>query len=95
MTEYLGNGKGQDMPLSELRLGDTVEIFDGPYGTGIVRKIDDKSVEFFRPYGHGENFAYGGTGNGSQIICYTGCETFSRSLSTKETIKVWRREKVF
>lgn len=94
MTEYLGNGKGADMPLSELRLGDTVELFDGPYGTGIVKQITERDVYFFRPYGQGEHFSYGGSDNGSQIICYTGTETFSRSRSGRETIKVWRRETV-
>ena len=81
MTEYLNNGKGQEMPLSEVHLGDTVEIFDGPYGTGIVNKIDDQ-VHFFRPYAHGENWSYTGG-----IICYTGIETFSRLRSKTETIK--------
>lgn len=89
MTEYLGNGKGETMPLSELRLGDTVELFDGPYSTAIVKQLTDNDVYFFRPYGHGENFSYTGG-----IICYTGTETFSRSRSTNETIKVWRRETV-
>lgn len=75
------------MPLSELRLGDTVELFDGPYGTAIVKQITANEVTFYRPYGHCENWSYV-----AGVICYVGVEEFSRSRLGRETIKVWRRE---
>ena len=85
MTEY----PNREMPLSELRLGDTVQVFNGPYGTGIVNQVDDKNVYFYRPYGHAEDWSHSGG-----VICFTGLEIFSRSRLTTETIHVWRRETI-
>ena len=89
MTEYLNDGKGQEMPLTDLHLGDCVQAFDGPYGTAIVKKIDNDIVTFFRPYGAHEHFSYSGG-----VICYVGIEEFSRGITARETIHVWRRERV-
>lgn len=88
MTEYL------ELKVSELRLGDCVQLFEGAYGTAIVNKRDDKEVGFYRHYGGVERFSYGGTGNGPQVICYVGLETFSRPITDGATVKVWRRETI-
>jgi hypothetical protein len=86
MTEYLN---GKELPLSELQLADCVEAFDGPYGTAIVKKIEDGLITFFRPYGANASFSYTGG-----VICYMGIEEFTRSVTPRETIRVWRREKL-
>lgn len=89
MTEYPNGGKGAVTPLTELRLGDCVEVFQGPYGSAIVKQIDDGQVTFFRPYGAHTDFAHTGG-----VICYVGVEEFSRTITPRETIKVWRRETI-
>jgi hypothetical protein len=77
----------REMSLTELRLADVVKAFDGPWGTAIVKNITKNEVTFFRPYGTTANFSMN-----SGVICYTGLETFSRMLSSKEKIFVYQRE---
>jgi hypothetical protein len=84
MTEYLN---GKELPIAELRIGDTVEVFDGPYGSATVKKIKDGLIWFHRPYGHFDNVRYG-----DAVICYVGVEEFSRFQTDSSTVKVWRRE---
>jgi hypothetical protein len=85
MTEYLN----KELPLSELKLADCVEVFDGPYGTAIVKHIADGQITFFRPYGTHADFSCG-----DGVICYTGIETFTRSATEREKMRVWRREEL-
>jgi hypothetical protein len=56
----------------ELHLGDVVRVFDGPWGTAIVKRIDSNAVTFFRPYGTKCDFTCS-----SGVICYMGLEEFS------------------
>lgn len=92
MTIYFDKGRGKTMPLTELQLGDTVELFDGPYGTGIVCEITDKDVWFYRPYGTNAGFSCTSPHGGIGVICYTGLETFSRPRNEREMVKVWQRD---
>jgi hypothetical protein len=46
--------------VSELRLADVVELFEGPFGTGVVRQITDEVVIIMRPYGVTGDFSYTG-----------------------------------
>lgn len=70
---------------AELRLGDVVELFDGPFGTAIVRQIKDKLVTMFRPYGaHADTVYTGG------LIPYTEVEDFNVRQDSTSTYKLWR-----
>ena len=72
---------------SDLRLGDTVNCFDGSFGTGIVRQITGDSVLVFRPYGTCGDFAYTGG-----VICYTGIEEISYPLNSLHLMTVYSRK---
>lgn len=85
MTTYLN----RNLKISELQLGDVVQLLDGPWGTAIVKQIKNGDVTFYRPYGHADNFSYTGG-----VICYTGLEEFSRPISDKSEVLVWRREEL-
>ena len=79
---------------NELCLGDVVECFEGPYGTGTVVKITNEYVRVFRVYVHVSDFSYTGG-----VMHYTGSETIDYPLDRSGTIplrehmrmKVWRR----
>lgn len=73
--------------VAELELGDVVKLFDGAFGTGIVKQIADGFVTMFRPYGASEDFAYSGG-----VICYTGVEEYKFSLTDKSEIFVYQRK---
>lgn len=51
-TTYVG--------IDDLRLADTVELFEGAFGTGIVRQITEGEVIIARPYGVTSDFSYTG-----------------------------------
>ena len=84
----------QKIKAKDLKLGDVVELGNGPWMTAIVRKIDKSSplgfVTFYRPYGHSDDFGYG---DPAQVICLTGVETFSR-FGGDEEFEVWERKEV-
>jgi hypothetical protein len=78
----------KEVPISELQLGDVVSVFTGPWGTATVSRIDDGNVYFYRPYGHASlscRFA------GNRLICYTGLEEFSRSITDTGTVYLYQR----
>lgn len=81
------NWKVQDLPISQLQLGDTVEVFEGCFGTAVVNQIANGSVHFFRPYAMTEDFSYTGG-----VIPFIGIETFTRPITDNSTVKVWRRK---
>jgi hypothetical protein len=81
-TEY----PNREFKVDELRAGDIVQLFEGPWGTGIVKTKDDDSVTFFRPYGTASEFTFTGG-----VICFTGTEVFSRPLPSTQTIYVYQR----
>ena len=70
---------------AELKLGDVVELFDGPFATAIVRQIEDGKVTFFRPYGTHSDTVYTGG-----VIPYTGIEDFHVFTYGTSTYKLWR-----
>jgi len=72
---------------SELNLGDTVELFEGPFSFAIVKKISHDLVWFYRPYATTANdVAYAG----NQLICLMGVEEFAVSRQGSTTYKVWQ-----
>jgi hypothetical protein len=79
----------KQVPISELKLGDTVEVFEDAFGSAVVNQIKDGSVHFFRPYATTEDFSYTGG-----VIPYIGIETFTRPTTDTSTVKVWRRKEV-
>jgi hypothetical protein len=74
---------------NELKLGDVVEAFEGPYGTATVKQIKDDIVTFFRPYVANENWSHTGG-----VLCYVGIEEFSTTRSNHSYWKVLRRGEV-
>ena len=75
----------RQVTAAELRLGDVVELFDGPFATAIVRQIKDGKVTMFRPYGTHSDTVYTGG-----VIPYTGIEEFHVFADGKSTFKLWR-----
>jgi hypothetical protein len=72
----------------DLRLGDTVILFDGAYGSAAVTQIAGGLVSFFRPYATTSDFACTGG-----VIPYVGIEQFSRMSDSDELYRVeYRRE---
>lgn len=77
------------IPTKDLRLGDVVRAFDGPFGTAIVKQIEDGVAHLFRPYGTTGDFSYTGG-----VICYTGIETFPLVLTDNVEIEVYERKEL-
>lgn len=71
----------------QLRLADTIQCFDGPWGTGVVQSIDDQYVTVFRPYGTTADFSYSGG-----VIPYIGTETIKYWRETTLDFIVWDRK---
>ena len=78
-----------EVKIGDLQLGDTVQAFEGPFGSAVISQIKDGSVHFFRPYGVTEDFSYTGG-----VIPYIGIETFTRPVTDQSTVTVWRRKEV-
>lgn len=63
--------------VNQLKLGDTIQVFDGAYGHATVCGIAaNGDLSLYRPFTHCANFACGDGNGGSAVICYTGLETF-------------------
>jgi hypothetical protein len=74
--------------VPELQTADVVELFDGPFGTGVVRQITDDTVIIMRPYGVTADFSYTGG-----VPYSVGNEECRYLLSDKRsTFKVWQRK---
>jgi hypothetical protein len=56
----------------DMKLGDVVECYKGPFSTAVVEKVTDNMVHLFRPYARANDVAYGDT-----VTCLTGVEHFS------------------
>lgn len=76
-----------ELPISELEVGDVVQVFDGPFGTAIVDQVEEDKVWTFRPYGATSGF----TMIGNKTITYTGQERMSYLRDSKTKLKVWER----
>jgi hypothetical protein len=91
---------GTKFKVSELRLGDVVKLFDGPFGTAIVESINKDEVVLFRPYGTNHDFAslgpsreYGDM-SGRRIITLTGTEHCTYLLTDKAEFEVYHRQTI-
>jgi hypothetical protein len=77
------------LPINELRLADTVQLFDGPFGTGTVTQIADSMVTIMRPYGTTADFSTTGG-----VIHYTGLETCKYWLDSSTQLLVYSRKEL-
>ena len=77
----------QSLPIRELRLGDVVQLFDGPFGTATVQKVTDEAVHMERPYGVSADFSYTGG-----VITYIGHEHVVYPRDSAAVLKVWSRK---
>jgi hypothetical protein len=71
----------------ELKLGDVLQIFDGPYGTGTVTRIWEGQIDIERPYGHTSDFSY----SGGSVVFYTGMEHMQFPVDSSRVFNVWAR----
>lgn len=88
MTTY----PNKEFRVADLRVGDVVKQFEGPFGTAIVEKITADSLTFFRPYGATAEFTYADHAPRGQTICYHGREETTFLLTDKAFFHVYRRE---
>lgn len=72
--------------ITELGLGDVVELFEGAYGSATVKQIKDSVLTFFRPYTHTAEFAYTGG-----VICYVGMEVVVYQLTSTMLFKLLQK----
>lgn len=75
--------------VAQLQLADVIELFEGPFGTGVVRQITKDEVIISRPYGVTQDFSYTGG------VCYsTGVEECHYLLSDTRpfSFKVYQRK---
>jgi hypothetical protein len=75
--------------IADLKLADTVELFEGAYGTGTVSQIKDGIVTIMRPYGATAEFSYTGG-----VIFYTGLETCTYLIQADRSLKVYSRKEL-
>jgi hypothetical protein len=81
--------------VADLRIGDVIKQFEGPWGTAIVSKIEPGqpgAVTFFRPYGATAGFRYGGIEPNGRTICYHGMEETTFLMDSKAKFFVYQRE---
>ena len=77
----------------DLKLGDKVQLFDGPYGTATVYLVNNTgSVSVWRPYVMTSDFYYGDYKLGTRVIPSIGLEDLELYYST-EVLLVERLEK--
>lgn len=75
----------------EMRLGDVIQCFNGPFGTGVVVKITDDAVTIHRPYAITSDFSYGSE---PSVIPYQGSETLSYWKTDRLKTVVWERKEI-
>lgn len=78
---------GDRLKVSELKLADVVELFEGPFGTGVVRQITKEQVIISRPYGVTGDFSYSGG-----VSFSVGVEECRYFLSSLHTFTVFQRK---
>lgn len=74
------------LDYADLKIGDVVELFDGPFSTAIVKDKCDGLVRFYRPYG-----VQGNVLSGYGVSCAMNAEDFKDNGTRKCQIKVWQR----
>lgn len=80
------------LKVSDLRLGDVVQLYDGPFGTATVFQIKDDVVHMERPYGATADFTCT-----SGVIAYIGHEhvRYPRDgAQARHTFRVWSRKEL-
>lgn len=60
---------------SDMRLADTIQFYDGAYGTATVKKINEKTLLLYRPYVITQDFSYTGG-----VICSVAIEEITIPL---------------
>lgn len=68
-------------PIKNLKLGDTVKLFDGGYGSAMVTKITETELTFFRPYASCSDFSM-------EVIEYIGVEHIIYSLDSSREFEL-------
>lgn len=76
--------------LTELRLADVVELFDGPFGTAVVTQITADEVILHRPYGVTGDWSY--TGGVPYSVGNEVCRYLLASTPGHYKFKVWQRK---
>jgi hypothetical protein len=82
--------------LEALKLADYVELFEGPFGTGVVTQVTDTEVHMMRAYAVTADYSTtGGVGYsvGNEPVTYLKCDTRFNSKSS-HTFKVWQRKEL-
>lgn len=77
--------------IKDLKLADVVELFEGPFGTGVVQNIDADEVVIVRPYGVTGDFSY--TGGVPYSVGNEEC-VYPLVNSNRTTFKVWQRKEL-
>jgi hypothetical protein len=78
---------GDRIRICDLRLGDVIQVLDGPWGTATVRQIKNGIVYMDRPYGTSADFSCT-----SGVICYIGCEHIEYPASSANLVTFWSRK---
>lgn len=76
--------------LTELRLADVVELFEGPFGTAVVTQITADEVILHRPFGVTGDFSY--TGGVPYSVGNEVCKYLRASTPGHYKFKVWQRK---
>jgi hypothetical protein len=80
----------EKVTASQLKLGDVIQVFEGPYGTATVKKIESEKLTLFRPYALTQDWSYTGG-----VICTLGIEEYSIFITnSKMEYVLWRRGNV-
>jgi hypothetical protein len=74
--------------VTELKLADVVELFEGPFGTGVVKQITADTVIIQRPYGVTGDWSY--TGGVPYSVGNEECKYLL--AHTGREFKVWQRK---
>lgn len=78
----------QKLKASELKLADTVQLWDGPFACAVVTQVLDDEVKLFRPYGTTADFSYY-----RGVIPYIGMEDCSLPRNDR-MVTVWSRKEL-
>lgn len=71
-------------PITDLKTGDVVQLFEGAFGTAIVQQATDTEIVFWRPYGTTSGF----TMSNNRTICYIGTELVHVQLPSNHVYSV-------
>lgn len=75
------------LAIADLKLADVVQLFEGPFGAGIVEQIKDGVVTVHRPYGTSADFSCT-----SGVITYVGDERCRYDVESSARLLVWERK---